>query len=694
MGQGVTKIGSYTILHSGTSSTQVHGVALVLSPKAASSWEAAGSVFIPVSERIIRIRVKTHFGFATIIAIYAPVNPTNTTFDARAPSDAFYASLHSALSSAPSRDMTIVLGDFNARVGSRSSQWSSVIGPYGPRELNENGEQLLDFCAGHDLIVSNTWFQHKPIHQLTWYRNGDRSKAGHLIDLVLVNRKFRSSLLDTRVFRCTHHQSDHELVISTIRFKIQTKRLHCKTSSHIQTQDLPRDVVMSFQSTLLDAHSTIHHTASPGVESIWTSFKDTIAAACNKLPRAPKRQEDDWVTDEVRNLSKKKKEAWVHLCNNRTPHTIVLYKRLCKLTRVAADKARSSWWSARAEEAEKHAAIAESLGCGGSLVRELRLAGRSAPKASASILHAVDGTVLTSDESKLRRWAEHFTSVTQCSSQVSEVVLEALPSIQPPSQNSPIDNEELCSPITEEEISTAIFQMKNGKASGLDGISSEVLKLGGKASVRWLSSIFTTIWQKQLLVPTLFNMFFDAVIRMAIDNHLEEGRGVRVVFHPDAKLIGDQKKMTLETLVSDLEYADDMALMSNPWSDLEVMIKSLHQHCTAMGLTINCKKTKTLAVLPSSSCPQPQPILLSPSVDPVEPVSAFQYLGSTVSQDCSNSAEVSSRIVKASQAFGSLNRRLWLQKRIKTVTKLRGPMRLLSSVPTLSVSLWPSAKPV
>ena len=64
---------------------------------------------------------------------------------------------------------------------------------------------------------------------------------------------------------------------------------------------------------------------------------------------------------------------------------------------------------------------------------------------------------------------------------------------------------------------------------------------------------------------------------MAIDNHLEEGRGVRVVFHPDAKLIGDRKKMTLETLVSDLEYADDMALMSNSWSDLEVMLKSMKQ---------------------------------------------------------------------------------------------------------------------
>ena len=45
------------------------------------------------------------------------------------------------------------------------------------------------------------------------------------------NTKFRSSLLDTRVFQCTHHQSDHELVISTICFKIKTKHLHSKTSS-------------------------------------------------------------------------------------------------------------------------------------------------------------------------------------------------------------------------------------------------------------------------------------------------------------------------------------------------------------------------------------------------------------------------------------------------------------------------------
>ena len=88
-------------------------------------------------------------------------------------------------------------------------------------------------------------------------------------------------------------------------------------------------------------------------------------------------------------------------------------------------------------------------------MENLRLAGRSASKASASTHHVADGAVLTNDESKLHLWAEHFKSLTQCSSKVSQVVLEALLSIQAPSQNSPIDNEEMCSHITEEEVSTA-----------------------------------------------------------------------------------------------------------------------------------------------------------------------------------------------------------------------------------------------
>lgn len=50
---------------------------------------------------------------------------------------------------------------------------------------------------------------------------GDSSKAGHVIDFILVNRKFRNSILDSRVYRGNHLQSDHSLVVAKIRVKLE-----------------------------------------------------------------------------------------------------------------------------------------------------------------------------------------------------------------------------------------------------------------------------------------------------------------------------------------------------------------------------------------------------------------------------------------------------------------------------------------
>ena len=52
-GSGATNIRGTTILHSGTPSSHTHGVAILLRPRAKVAWEAAGSVFQPVSERIL-----------------------------------------------------------------------------------------------------------------------------------------------------------------------------------------------------------------------------------------------------------------------------------------------------------------------------------------------------------------------------------------------------------------------------------------------------------------------------------------------------------------------------------------------------------------------------------------------------------------------------------------------------------------
>ena len=198
-GSGVYSVCDSTILHSGSPSSHTHGVAVILSPRPKAAWNAAGCVFQPVSERILRLRLKCHMSYMTVVAVYAPINVPNSTSEAVGPSEAFYDHLQSTLSSVPSSDLIVILGDFNARVGSDFSTWISVIGPHGFGGCNESGERLLDFRAGNQLIITNTWFQHKLLHKATWFRNGNRSRTGHMIDHVLVNKRFRTSVLDTRV---------------------------------------------------------------------------------------------------------------------------------------------------------------------------------------------------------------------------------------------------------------------------------------------------------------------------------------------------------------------------------------------------------------------------------------------------------------------------------------------------------------
>ena len=115
------------------------------------------------------------------------------------------------------------------------------------------------------------------------------------------------------------------------------------------------------------------------MNSLWDIFKSSIYKSCESLPPAPKSSDPDWVTDEVRNLSKKKQKAWVSLkkaplqdnsCQSE-------YNSLKTLARDAAENARNSWWSARDAEAKCRAQIAEQQGQGGSLIKDLHFCRRS-----------------------------------------------------------------------------------------------------------------------------------------------------------------------------------------------------------------------------------------------------------------------------------------------------------------------------
>ena len=70
-------------------------------------------------------------GHATIVSAYAPsmTNPDDIK-------DRFYDDLDSVISAAPWTDKLILLGDFNARVGTDHQTWEGVIGSEGVGKCN------------------------------------------------------------------------------------------------------------------------------------------------------------------------------------------------------------------------------------------------------------------------------------------------------------------------------------------------------------------------------------------------------------------------------------------------------------------------------------------------------------------------------------------------------------------------------
>ena len=164
--------------------------------------------------------------------------------------------------------------------------------------------------------------------------------------------------------------------------------------------------------------------SSLDANDVWSSFKVALQDASGQLPFLPRQKEADWITDEVKNFSRKKEEAWLRL----------------------QDKAQ----------------LSQQLGRGGSLIKDLRLLKNQTFKPSSSKLLAKDKSILSSDTDKLKRWAEHFADVSNCCTSVSQFEPEALPNVTTATPSYRVqfpDDDDLSQPITEEEIQEAVGQL-------------------------------------------------------------------------------------------------------------------------------------------------------------------------------------------------------------------------------------------
>ncbi|XP_059154670.1 uncharacterized protein LOC131940109 [Physella acuta] len=149
-----------------------------MSPEATNAliaWE-------PVSPRLIAARFNAKGRKTTLIQCYAP---TNAATDEE--KEDFYSTLQAQIDKSPKRDIKIVMGDMNAKVGKENKERELTMGKNGIGTINENRELFADFCAFNDLIIGGgAIFSHKDIHKTTW--TSPEGKTKNQIDHITVSR--------------------------------------------------------------------------------------------------------------------------------------------------------------------------------------------------------------------------------------------------------------------------------------------------------------------------------------------------------------------------------------------------------------------------------------------------------------------------------------------------------------------------
>ena len=429
----------------------------------------------PISSRLITIRLcATPFNI-TIIQAYAP-----TTDYSDEDVEDFYEQLQEVIDQTPKKDILVVQGDWNAKVGEDAyKNWKGTCGQYCNSNSSERGLKLLEFASYNDLMLANTFGSHKSSRRVTWHSpNGEHHNQ---IDYIMVKRRFRSSvnIAKTRSFPGADIGSDHELVLMT--FKLHLKKVKKLGPTRIKF-DLERlkdpEVAEAFQAMIGGkfAALTILDAADTDIDMLIDTFNTAVTETASEILGKRRSVKKPWVTADVLDLCDKRRD--LKKKKNDTEGA-KQYKAVNQEIKKNMKKAKENWIEEQCQD------IDDSLKNNNSkkayqLVKDLT----STKEGRTTTIQNKDGKCLTEEQDILKRWTEYCLELYNYRTTGDPEV----PNVPPATNNDDY-------PILREEVEAAMKSLKKGKSAGVDNIPGELVQAGGEEMISALLTICNKIWQ-------------------------------------------------------------------------------------------------------------------------------------------------------------------------------------------------------
>ena len=241
---------------------------------------------------------------------------------------------------------------------------------------------------------------------------------------------------------------------------------------------------------------------STETEILWEQMKSAIMkSAEDTIPTAPKIKKNKWMTDHILQLMEQRRTK------KSNPSE---YKSINKVIRRECAEAKEKWLNEQCIEIENKLNINTRLAH--QKINEITGKSRCS---SSSCIKSKNGTILMEKQEILNRWSEYTEELFEDNRPTKPIIKK---NIEGP-------------PIMKDEVKNAIKTMKNNKAPGPDGITSEMIQSLEELGVDILTKLTNKIYDTGEIPEDLSKSIFIALPKKPGATECELHRTISLMSH-------------------------------------------------------------------------------------------------------------------------------------------------------------------
>ncbi|KAK3542936.1 hypothetical protein QTP70_007285 [Hemibagrus guttatus] len=168
-----------------------------------------------VSDRVMSLRLEIEGVMLNVVSGYAPQVGCELEEKER-----FWSELDEVMESIPMGERVVIGTDFNGHVGEGNRVDEEVMGKFGVKERNLEGQTVVDFAKRMDMGVVNTYFQKREEHRVTYKSGGRRTQ----VDYILCRRGNLKEISDCKVVVGESVARQHRMVVCRMTLMVCKKK--------------------------------------------------------------------------------------------------------------------------------------------------------------------------------------------------------------------------------------------------------------------------------------------------------------------------------------------------------------------------------------------------------------------------------------------------------------------------------------